>query len=56
MRLNKIAMMVMTGLMAASPFASAQASESWEWAVTPVPVVARGHPGRGYECPARRRQ
>jgi len=35
MRLNKIAIMTLTGLMAASPFANAQASESWEWAVTP---------------------
>lgn len=35
MRTNKLAMMVLTGLMAASPFASAKASDSWEWAVTP---------------------
>lgn len=35
MRTNKLAMMVLTGLMAASPFASAKASEAWEWAVTP---------------------
>lgn len=32
---NKLATMVLTGLMAASPFASAQASDSWEWAITP---------------------
>ena len=35
MRINKLAMTVMTGLMAASPFANAHASDAWEWAITP---------------------
>jgi len=35
MRKNKLAMMVLTGLMAAAPLATVQASDSWEWAVTP---------------------
>jgi hypothetical protein len=32
---NKLAAMVLTGLMAAAPLTSVQASNSWEWAVTP---------------------
>jgi hypothetical protein len=35
MRTNKLVALIVTGLMAASPFASAKASESWEWALTP---------------------